>query len=151
MMGQARAEHRLRLAQGSNGFISAMPRYVMEGFGMLFIAILAFALSRAPGGLATALPALGALAIGAQRLLPALQQGYSAWATIAGSHASLADTIRLLDQPLPAEALKPAPPPLPFPESPAGFPPAAGPGLSEKGAAGAAAAAGGIPPKPSVC
>jgi ATP-binding cassette subfamily B protein len=55
---------------------------------------------------------LAALAIGAQRLLPALQQVYSSWAIIAGSHALLADTLELLDQPLPDEALQPAPPPL---------------------------------------
>jgi ATP-binding cassette subfamily B protein len=57
---------------------------------------------------------LGALALGAQRLLPALQQSYSAWASIAGNHASLDDTIELLDQPLPAELLQPAPAPLLF-------------------------------------
>ena len=41
---------------------------------MVLIAILAYALSQQDGGVSTALPVLGALAIGAQRLLPALQQ-----------------------------------------------------------------------------
>ncbi len=109
-----KADLPLRLAQGSNVFISGSPRPAMEALGMVLIAALAYAISRQAGGIATALPMLGALVLGAQRLLPALQQSYNAWASIAGNHASLADTIALLDQPLPAEALQPAPAPLPF-------------------------------------
>jgi len=82
--------------------------------GMVLIAALSYVLSRQVGGIATALPVLGALALGAQRLLPALQQIYGAWVGIAGNHASLADTIALLDQPLPAELLQPTPAPLLF-------------------------------------
>lgn len=106
------ADHPLRRAQGNNTFIGQSPRYVMEALGMVLIAALAYSLSRQAGGIATTLPVLSALALGAQRLLPALQQIYSAWASIAGSHVSLADTIALLDQPLPAELLHPDPAPL---------------------------------------
>ena len=106
------ADHPLRRAQGNNYVIGQSPRYVMETLGMLLIAALAYALSRQTGGIATALPVLGALALGAQRLLPALQQIYFSWSNIAGSHASLADTIKLLDQHLPVEQLQPAPAPL---------------------------------------
>jgi ATP-binding cassette subfamily B protein len=84
---------------------------------MMLIAALAYGLSRQAGGIATALPVLGALALGAQRLLPALQQSYSAWAGIAGNHALLVDTIALLDQPLSAEMLQPSPAPLLFKDS----------------------------------
>jgi ABC-type multidrug transport system fused ATPase/permease subunit len=108
------ADNPLRRAQGDNSFISGSPRYVMEAMGMALIAALAYALSRQVGGIATALPVLGALAIGTQRLLPALQQSYSAWASIAGHHATLADAIALLDQHLPAELLQPVPAPLLF-------------------------------------
>jgi ATP-binding cassette, subfamily B, bacterial PglK len=102
----------LRRAQGNNVFIAGSPRFAMEALGMALIAALAYTLSSQAGGIATALPVLGALAVGAQRLLPALQQIYGAWASIAGSNASLADTIELLDQPLPAEILQPVPAPL---------------------------------------
>lgn len=108
------ANYPLQRAKGNIVFIGQSPRYVMEALGMVLIAALAYGLSRQAGGIATALPVLGALALGAQRLLPALQQGYSAWTTIAGAHASLADVVELLDQPLPAEAQQPAPAPLPF-------------------------------------
>ena len=108
------ADHTLRRAQGSNAFIGASPRLAMEALGLVVIAALAYGLSRQPGGVATALPVLGALALGAQRLLPVLQQIYNSWAVIAGRHASLADAIELLDQPLPPEAYRPVPAPLPF-------------------------------------
>jgi ABC-type multidrug transport system fused ATPase/permease subunit len=111
------ADHPLRRAQGNNIFMGQSPRYLIEALGMMVIAGLAYGLGRQTGGVALALPVLGALALGAQRLLPALQQGYNAWAIIVGSHASVADTIGLLDQPLPVEALQPAPAPLLFQNS----------------------------------
>ena len=50
------------------------------------------------------IPTLGALALGAQRLLPALQQAYGAYSTIKGSNSSFKDVLVLLDQPLPGYA-----------------------------------------------
>ena len=108
------ADRPLRQAQSYIAFNGGSPRFAMEALGMVLIAALAYSLSRRAGGIDTALPVLGALALGAQRLLPALQQSYSAWVNIAGSRASLAETIELLDQPLPPEILQPAPTPLPF-------------------------------------
>jgi ABC-type multidrug transport system fused ATPase/permease subunit len=93
------SSQQLRRALGNNVFIGGSPRFVMESLGMVLIAALAFGVSSQPGGVATALPVLGALALGAQRLLPTLQQIFNAWATITGSHASLDNTIDLLDQP----------------------------------------------------
>lgn len=108
------ADRPLREAQSYIVFNGGSPRFAMEALGMVLITALAYGLSRQVGGIATALPVLGALALGAQRLLPALQQGYSAWANIVASHASLADIIELLDQPLPAEMLQPVSAPLFF-------------------------------------
>ncbi|MDP1949178.1 MAG: ABC transporter ATP-binding protein [Nitrospirota bacterium] len=110
----SRADYSLRRAQGNNSFIAGSPRFAMEALGISLIVALAYGLSRQVGGITAALPVLGALALGAQRLLPALQMGYGAWASIAGNQAALADTLELLDQPLPAEALLPAPAPLSF-------------------------------------
>jgi ABC-type bacteriocin/lantibiotic exporter with double-glycine peptidase domain len=99
----------LRKAQGNNSFISQSPRYIMEALGILVIAALAYGLSHQAEGFAKALPVLGALALGAQRLLPALQHIYSNWTSIVGSYASLVDIIELLNQPLQAEQLNSAP------------------------------------------
>lgn len=109
-----RAEKSLRRAQGGNAFIAQSPRFSMEALGMVLIAVLAFSLSRQSRGVAAALPVLGALALGAQRLLPALQQVYSAWASIAGSHALLEDTVDSLDQPLPHDVALARPAPMSF-------------------------------------
>ena len=108
------ADWRLRHAQGNNRFLGQSPRYVMEALGMALIAIFAYGLSQQPEGIGAALPLLGVLVLGAQRLLPALQQGYAASALIAGNQISLTDVLVLLDQPLPPEAFQPAPAPLPF-------------------------------------
>lgn len=108
------ADRPLRLAQGSNTFISASPRYVIETLGMILIAFLAYAMSQREGGMATAVPVLGAMALGAQRLLPVLQQVYSALAIIRGAEVSLRDTIALLEQPLPLDAGAQASTSLPF-------------------------------------
>jgi ATP-binding cassette subfamily B protein len=106
----------LRRVQGDNMFISSSPRYAMEALGMTLIAMLAYSLAQQPNGIAKALPVLGALALGAQRLLPVLQQIYSSWSGIRGSQASLQDVLELLDQPLPNYASQPAQKPLPFNE-----------------------------------
>jgi len=108
------ADTPLRRAQGNNFFISLSPRYFMEALGMLLIASLAYTLAQQPDGIAKAIPVLGALALGAQRLLPVLQQAYTAWANIQGGQASLQDTLDLLDQPLPEYVDQPDIQPLPF-------------------------------------
>jgi ATP-binding cassette subfamily B protein len=56
------------------------------------------------GGVAKVIPILGALALGAQKMLPILQQSYNAWTQIKATQVSLQDTLDLLDQPLPSHA-----------------------------------------------
>ena len=95
------ADQPLRRAQGDNIFIIASPRYAMEALGMLLIAALAYTIAQQPDGITKVIPVLGALALGAQRLLPILQLAYSSWSSIRGGQASLQDTLELLDQALP--------------------------------------------------
>ena len=104
----------LRRVQASNVFISSSPRYAVEALGMMLIAGLAYSLTQQTDGLTNAVPILGVLALGAQRLLPVLQQAYAAWSSIQGSRASLQDVIELLEQPFPDYSYQPAVQPLPF-------------------------------------
>ena len=95
-----KAELEFRLAQASNSFIGASPRFIIEPFGIILIALIAyqFTSSQSGGGIESVVPTLGALALGFQRLLPILQQTYASITSIRGSHDSFADVIFLLDQ-----------------------------------------------------
>ena len=94
------ADSLYRRASGSNQFISASPRYAIEAMGMVFIAVFAYVLTQQDGGPMETVPILGALALGAQRLLPVLQQAYASYSNIRGSKSSLVDVLSLLNQPL---------------------------------------------------
>jgi ATP-binding cassette subfamily B protein len=109
-----KADKKLRRAYGDNNFIGGFPRPSMEALGMVMIAVLAYVLSHQEGGIVSSMPALGALAVGSQRLLPALQQAYAAWANLIGGHAALSDTVDFLNQKIPADLESPIPNPLPF-------------------------------------
>lgn len=108
------ADRRFRLAQGSNGFLSSYPRYALEALGMVLIAGIAWGTNSSGGSLMGSLPVLGALALGAQRLLPTFQQIYSTWASVSGSQEALRVTLSYLQQPIPATALMPVSEPLSF-------------------------------------
>ena len=92
---------RLMKASGSNRFINQSPRYAMESLGMILISVFIVTIFIRDGGIATALPIIGVLGLGAQRLLPIMQQIYGNWSVVIGSKASLIDVIDLLNQPLP--------------------------------------------------
>jgi ATP-binding cassette subfamily B protein len=96
-----KADFVLRKASGNNIFIASSPRFIMEALGMVLIAILAYFLTLQKGGVVEAIPVLGALAVAAQKLLPALQQAYLSYSIIKGSRKSFMDVLDLLDQPLP--------------------------------------------------
>ena len=109
-----RAIQKLVIARGGNSFINEAPRFGMESLGMILIAVLAYSLSFRSGGINSALPILGALALGAQRLLPLLQQLYGNYSVVMGSRGSLVDVLYLLDQPLPEYESLPEPEPYCF-------------------------------------
>jgi ABC-type multidrug transport system fused ATPase/permease subunit len=96
----------LRHAQGSNSFISASPRYLVEALGVVLLTGVAYFLALQPGGIEKAIPVLGVLALGAQRMLPLLQKAYASWTGIRGEQVALGDALDFLDQPLPDYLLK---------------------------------------------
>lgn len=103
-----------RRSQANVQVIANAPRFFIESIGMSFIAILAYFLATRGDGLVVAIPFLGAVAIGAQRLLPILQQLYASLSNIQGNKGSLKDVLFLLDQPLPEYPQNSLALPLPF-------------------------------------
>jgi ATP-binding cassette, subfamily B, bacterial PglK len=89
------------LATSKNTFLTAAPRNIMEALSLCLIALLAYSLSREQDALTSALPILAALALGAQRMLPAIQMLYGGWAGIVGNSSQLEDALELLDQDTP--------------------------------------------------
>jgi len=96
------ADLSFRRASGDNYFIMGSPRYVVEALGMVLIATLAYILSFRDDGIVAAIPILGTFALGAQRLLPAIQQAYSSYSSIKGAQSSFKDILELLNQHLPS-------------------------------------------------
>ena len=90
----------LQRALGTNQFITLAPRYVMEALALVMIGLFTFFVSDDSALISSAMPTLGALALGAQRLLPVLQQLYGNFSLFTGSQQSLLDVIVLLEQPV---------------------------------------------------
>jgi ABC-type multidrug transport system fused ATPase/permease subunit len=112
-----RLDWRYRRAQSLNIFIGAAPRYLVEAAGVVLIVLVALSMSLRPSGIVAAIPVLGALALGAQRLLPLIQQSYLGWSNFAGNAGVMADVLALLEAPVVASAPPGAGgPPEPFAE-----------------------------------
>jgi ATP-binding cassette subfamily B protein len=92
----AAADRRTRRAQNNSYILSATPRYILEAIGMLMICAVAFVLSRGESRLLSAVPVLGALAMGAQRLLPAMQVSFGSWTAIISSKHGLDRVVDVL-------------------------------------------------------
>lgn len=103
---------RLSRARANSAFVSSVPRSIVEPAGIVTIAVLALLLSRREGGLLAALPILGAVALGAQRLLPLVQQLYQGWTSVSTNRSLIDDLADLLRLPVPAVPASSAP--LPF-------------------------------------
>ena len=102
----ARVDFSMRNAQARLNIIAPSPRFAVEGAGMVLVAILAYSLAVGGEGLALGVPALGALALGAQRLMPLIQQIYHGWVVVSSKRNVLIDIVNILKGPVVCEALE---------------------------------------------
>ncbi|TVQ16999.1 MAG: ABC transporter ATP-binding protein [Leptolyngbya sp. DLM2.Bin15] len=94
-----RHERGMMRAQVSNQITSVAPIYVIEFIALGSIALLAVGLG-AQGDFSQVVPILGSLALGAKRLVPALQMLFASLASIQGSRASLSRVLAALNRPI---------------------------------------------------
>ena len=95
-------DFQLRKSQGFNLVIGQLPRYIVEAVGMLIIAIICMILVNVMYmPLDQALPMLAAITLGAQRLMPLIQNAFLSWSNLQGSKGSLADIIECIEKPIP--------------------------------------------------
>jgi len=88
----------MRQAMATNQILAQIPRYAIEAIGVTLIAVVAYSLSLKSNDFNSFVPILGVMALGAQRLLPIMQQAYGAWASAKGAQAILKDSLVLLNQ-----------------------------------------------------
>ena len=89
----------LKNAWSSVEIISAIPRFAIEAIGIVSIALLTLYLSNESAGLIGALPILGAMALGAQRMLPILQLIYASISLLRAGREPLTDMLDILELP----------------------------------------------------
>ncbi len=99
--GFKRSDLALRHAQGNTTIIAFAPRYIFETFGILLVAVLAYIMAKNNDGLNSSLPVLAMLVVGAQRILPIMQQAYGSITSIQSSRHSLIDVLNYMEQDLP--------------------------------------------------
>ena len=102
----SKSEKKFRMAQAFNWMVGPSPRFIVEALGMVLIAGFAYMSVTAADGLTTVIPALGAMALGAQRLLPNLQSMYIGVTNLRGQEQTVIDVIALSNQPVDEESQK---------------------------------------------
>lgn len=95
-----RADLPMRLIEAQNDVLDVSPRYALEALGLLLVAGFALVFSLHKDSAKSLLPLLGIFALGAQKLLPALQQMYAGWANLCSSRSAIIGVLELLDQPI---------------------------------------------------
>jgi ATP-binding cassette subfamily B protein len=100
----------MRRAQAYHQFVGQAPRYAIESMGMVIIAVIAYQQVVSNNGGMDMLAVLGTFALGAQRLLPAAQQVFSAITSINGGKASLDDVLGFLGSSKTLERSRPSAP-----------------------------------------
>ena len=92
------SEYLVRRSLAQSQFLGASPRYILETIGLISIAIFSLILAVQNKTEKNILPLIGTIALAAQRLLPAMQQIYSNWASIKGSSKAISNVLSVLNK-----------------------------------------------------
>lgn len=98
----SQADRPQRILSAKNKFIGSYPRYAFESLGMVLISVAGYLVVSQRGSGVGVVPLLGSLALGAQRLLPALQQIYHSWATLNAQKSAIMQVLAMVNLPIPS-------------------------------------------------
>ncbi len=93
----------MRRSKANNQIMAQAPRFIVESVGIVVIVLIAYSFSDSKEGITNTLPILGALALGAQRMLPMIQSAYGAWSNMKGSYKALEDVVNMIEQVIPCD------------------------------------------------
>lgn len=91
-------DYKSKYIQAKAVCLNITPKYVVESLGIIIIALTTYFLSIRASSPASVIPVLGVFALSAQRLLPNVQQIYSAWSTLTSSYGQLIDISNFLKE-----------------------------------------------------
>ena len=112
-----KVDMKVRTKTAINVFYNLFPRYAIEGLFLVILPILVFLISLNKSDFVDLIAILGTFAIGAQKLLPCMQQSYGTWSYIVGSRSSLLSIINLSEDKYEKEYFSYRPKPLKFKNS----------------------------------
>jgi len=93
-----KSDRLMRYRMADSKFIAGFPRYGIEGLGLILLSLISVFMVKNSN--LEVLPLLGAFALGAQRLLPSLQQTFSSWAGIKSNSQSVLKVIKMTNLPV---------------------------------------------------
>ncbi|GAB5449580.1 ABC transporter ATP-binding protein [Gymnodinialimonas sp.] len=95
-----RFDHELRTAMVRSNFTGTAPRYAIEALSIIVMMLIALIFALRAEEPASTIPILGAFALAAQRILPAIHRLYFAWVHVKSNHDHLRDIVNLIDAPV---------------------------------------------------
>jgi ABC-type multidrug transport system fused ATPase/permease subunit len=91
----------IKIANTYIQLIALTPGIIVQAIAITMIVILSFLLNTNNIGFINALPILGVIALGIQRMIPAFQTVYSSWSLMKSGVPTINDALYFLEQPLP--------------------------------------------------
>ena len=90
-------DKKVRFSIANNEFINLFPRYAIEGIFIILIALMTSFLAISRANFLEIIPVLGIFAIGAQKLIPCMQQCYSGWSYLIGNISSILNVLSIIE------------------------------------------------------
>tara|TARA_B100000212_G_C27382579_1_gene537756 strand:+ start:2677 stop:4464 length:1788 start_codon:yes stop_codon:yes gene_type:complete len=88
----------MRRYEAQSSFIGMFPRFALEAFGLIFIALTSYILFIISDDFNKFIPYIATFALGAQKLLPAMQSSYNASTAIRANLISVIDVLEIIQK-----------------------------------------------------